>query len=357
MNYLAAIGVLVGTAMASFLLGFGVYCFLERRRIVDEPGPRSSHERPTLRGGGIGIVLALLGGGGALLAFHGGGTLLALLSTCLALAAVSFIDDTRPLPASIRFGCHALAALAVLLSLSWTMPVLELSSGWQLTVPPAVGLLVSFLWLAGYTNAFNFMDGINGIAAGQAVITAAGCGLLTGLATGKWTATPVLFAFVIAGAAAGFLPHNFPHARMFMGDVGSVPLGFLLASLVLWLTRDGGPALLIPLALLHGNFVFDTAFTLVRRTLRGEKWHHAHKEHFYQRLNQSGKSHAFVTGWELALQAVVLTLLALYVRCEWVSARVLLITAIVLLWAAFFWVCERAFRRSESGWTRPVRAD
>jgi UDP-N-acetylmuramyl pentapeptide phosphotransferase/UDP-N-acetylglucosamine-1-phosphate transferase len=348
---------LAGAAMASFLLGFAVYPLLERRRIVDEPGPRSSHQRPTVRGGGIGIMLALLGGGGALLAFHGGATLIVLLSCALGLAAVSFIDDARRLPVWVRFGCHALAALAVLLVLSWTIPSVELSPGWQLTIPPAVSLVVCFLWLAGYTNAFNFMDGINGIAAGQAVITAAGCGLLAALATGKWTATPVLFAFVIAGAAAGFLPHNFPRARMFMGDVGSVPLGFLLAALVLWMARDGSPALLLPLALLHGNFVFDTAFTLCRRTLRGEKLYHAHKEHFYQRLNQSGKSHAFVTGWEMAVQGVVLALLVLYVRCQWVSARVLLITAIVLLWAAFFWLCERAFRRSEAGRARPARAE
>jgi UDP-N-acetylmuramyl pentapeptide phosphotransferase/UDP-N-acetylglucosamine-1-phosphate transferase len=132
---------------------------------------------------------------------------------------------------------------------------------------------------------------------------------------------------------------------MFMGDVGSAPLGFLLAVLTLWLARTVGPWLVIPLALLHANFFLDTGITLCRRVLRGERWHEAHREHFYQRLIRSGKTHAFVTGLEMALQAVVLGLMVLYLFAG-TPIRVGLATLVVLLWLAFFAYCERSFRRS-----------
>jgi UDP-N-acetylmuramyl pentapeptide phosphotransferase/UDP-N-acetylglucosamine-1-phosphate transferase len=155
---------------------------------------------------------------------------------------------------------------------------------------------------------------------------------------------PVLLSLVIAGACAGFLPHNFPRARMFMGDVGSAPLGFLLAALVVWIARDYGWWLLIPLGLLHANFVLDTGLTLARRVLRGERWYEAHREHFYQRLIRAGKSHPFVTGLEMALQGVVLGLMVLYLHAS-VPARVGLIAVVILVWLAFFAYCERLFRR------------
>jgi UDP-N-acetylmuramyl pentapeptide phosphotransferase/UDP-N-acetylglucosamine-1-phosphate transferase len=291
---------------------------------------------------------------------------LVLVSLAVGLAALSFWDDLRPLPASVRFGGHALATLGILYALGWPRFSLELAAhsgaGWSALVS---GLLL-FLWLAGYTNAFNFMDGINGLAAGQAAITGLGMALLCSLASSQpsaplasdlWpltsiprplssAATPVLLSLVIAGAALGFLPHNFPKARMFMGDVGSAPLGFLLASLVIWIARDQGWWLLIPLGLLHVNFVLDTGITLARRILRGERWHEAHREHFYQRLIRSGKSHAFVTGWEMALQGVVLGLVLLYLKAG-VLVRVGLVGIVILIWLAFFAYCEREFQRAK----------
>jgi UDP-N-acetylmuramyl pentapeptide phosphotransferase/UDP-N-acetylglucosamine-1-phosphate transferase len=187
------------------------------------------------------------------------------------------------------------------------------------------------------------MDGINGIAAGQGSITAAGTALITGLAAKSWDSSVVLGAVVIVGACAGFLPHNFPKARMFMGDVGSAPLGFLLAFLALWAAKEHGWWLLIPLAWLHANFVLDTGITLVRRVLRGEKWYDAHREHFYQRLIRSGKSHAFVTGCEMGLQLLVLGLMVAYVWSGPV-ARMGLILAVLAVWGCFFAYCEREFR-------------
>jgi len=189
------------------------------------------------------------------------------------------------------------------------------------------------------------MDGINGLAAGQAIVTGFGMALLGGLALHGYESTPVLWSMAIGAAALGFLPHNFPQARMFMGDVGSAPLGFWLAVLVLWLATNVGAWILIPLALLHANFVLDTGITLLRRILRGECWYEAHREHFYQRLIRSGKSHAFVTGWEMALQGVVLGLMVLYLYVS-VPVRVALIFLVILAWLAFFVFCERSFRKN-----------
>ena len=211
------------------------------------------------------------------------------------------------------------------------------------SLPFALSAAIAFLWLAGYTNAFNFMDGINGLAASQAAFTGLGMALLTSVVSGPPISAPLLLSVILAGAALGFLPHNFPKTRMFMGDVGSAPLGFLLATLVLWSARDYGWSLLIPLALLHANFVLDTGITLVRRIIRRERWYAAHREHFYQRLVRSGKSHAFVTLWEMGLQMVVLALMLLYPRAGDVE-RLGLMGLVVAIWLAFFCYCESQFR-------------
>jgi hypothetical protein len=178
--------------------------------------------------------------------------------------------------------------------------------------------------------------------------------LLAGVASGDFTSPPVLLSFALAGAALGFLPHNFPNARMFMGDVGSAPLGFLLGVLVVWLANSAGAWLIIPLALLHANFVLDTAITLIRRIGRGDQWYQAHREHFYQRLVRSGKSHAFVTGWELGLQGLVLALMLLYLQAG-VPVRVVLIGVVILIWLGFFVICEISFRRAAG--LRPLASD
>jgi UDP-N-acetylmuramyl pentapeptide phosphotransferase/UDP-N-acetylglucosamine-1-phosphate transferase len=129
---------------------------------------------------------------------------------------------------------------------------------------------------------------------------------------------------------------------MFMGDVGSAPLGFLLAALVLWIAGSYGWWLLVPLAMLHANFVLDTGFTLVRRMLRGERWYEAHREHFYQRLIRAGKSHAFVTGWEMGLQTLVALLMCLYVLTAPVI-QVIIAGAVIAVWTVFFWYSDKAF--------------
>lgn len=288
----------------------------------------------------------ILGGGLWLAVGQGWMPLGGVLPATVGLAVISFWDDLRSLGAAVRFGCHVLAGLLALAGLGGSGLTVGLSPEHAVHLPPWAGWIVGLLWLSGYTNAFNFMDGINGLAGFQALITAAGTGLLGGLTTGEWDAAPVLFAWIVAGAAAGFLPHNFPRARMFMGDVGSAPLGFLLAVLVLWTAHRLGGWLLLPLLLLHTNFVLDTGITLARRVARGEVWFRPHREHFYQRLLRSGRSHAEVTLWEVGLQTGTLALLISYLYVG-PLVRGVIVLAVLGLWGAFFYVCERVFCASQ----------
>ncbi len=339
-----ALTIFSGAAAACWLLGIPVNRLLLRWQIIDSPNQRSSHTRPTARGGGIAIMGAVLGVGVWLICRTALQPLLAIGLCTLALAVVSFVDDLKSIGAAIRFGCQLLAAVVVLIALGMSSITVGFSPGAGVLVPVAVSGLLGCLWIVGYTNAFNFMDGINGIAAGQAAVTGIGMALLTALTVGHFSLSPVVLSLAIAGAALGFLPHNFPRARMFMGDVGSAPLGFLLGVLVIWLAKSAGGWLLIPLALLHANFVLDTAITLLRRVARGDQWHKAHREHFYQRLVRSGKSHPFVTGWELGLQGLVLGLMLIYLQAS-VPVRVALIVLVILIWLTFFAFCELSFRR------------
>ena len=335
------------SAAVCWLLGIGVNQLLLRWQIIDSPNQRSSHTRPTARGGGIAIMATVLGVGVWLICRTALQPLLAIGLCTLALAVVSFIDDMKSIRMAIRLGCHFLTAVIVLVTLGVATLTFGFAPGAGVTLPLVACGLLSALWIVGYANAFNFMDGINGIAAGQAAVTGIGMALLTALTSREFSLPPVLLSMAIAGAALGFLPHNLPKARMFMGDVGSAPLGFLLGVLVVWLLKSAGAWLLIPLALLHANFVLDTAITLLRRVVRGDKWHEAHREHFYQRLVRSGKSHAFVTGWELGLQCLVLGLMLLYLQAT-MAVRLGLIALVVLIWLAFFAFCELSFRKHNS---------
>lgn len=333
----------LGAALLSWALGFAVRKLLVHWNIIDRPNARSSHTEPVARGGGLGILLALVVA--VALGVSVDGRVMAWLGSGLGVAVISFVDDLKPQPAWLRFGCHLAGAALILWALGWPLLRVSFSSDTGWLMPLGLGAGTALFFLVGHTNAFNFMDGINGIAGGQATITGVGMALLTGLAAGDWSSTPVLLSFALAGATAGFLPHNFPRARMFMGDVSSAPLGLLLAALVVWLAAAHGAWLLLPLGLLHANFLLDTAITLTRRVARGERWFEAHREHFYQRLIRSGKSHALVTGVEMGLQLVALGLLVAYVRGE-PELRPWLAGAVVALWLGFFGCAEVVFRRT-----------
>lgn len=252
---------------------------LRDRQVVDVPNERSSHTRPTPRGGGaallIPVVVATLVGRGSWPLRSG------LLVAAIALSAVGLVEDARGIPIGPRFGLQVLIGAAA-------APLLVRGARLDLAVS-AIAVVVVALWLVAFVNAFNFMDGINGISAVEAIIA----GLTYAwLGRGRF---PLLIdsGFVVAAAALGFLPFNFPRASMFLGDVGSYLLGAWLAVLAVLTLRDrlGPVAALAPLAL----YVGDTGMTLGRRMLAREPWRQPHRSHAYQRLLQAGWSQAKVT--------------------------------------------------------------
>lgn len=232
------------------------------RGLLDAPGERRSHALPTPRGGGIAIVIAVLAAS-AWVAVDSPPHRMAIVVFCaglLLVAGIGWLDDHRPLPASARFAVHLVAASLLAAALS-----LEALAWWQV----ALGWLLA----VSLINIWNFMDGINGLAGSQAAIASAGFALLLP-APWAW------IGWAMCAACLGFLPFNFPRARIFLGDVGSGALGYLVAALAaLSLAHAGSPFLaLLPLTV----FCIDAGFTLLRRVLRREAWWQPHTTHAYQ---------------------------------------------------------------------------
>jgi UDP-GlcNAc:undecaprenyl-phosphate/decaprenyl-phosphate GlcNAc-1-phosphate transferase len=246
---------------------------------MDHPNARSLHETPTPRVGGLGILAGVTIASVWLLDT----TLLPVMLAAFALAVLSILDDARGLPVLLRFLAHFVAAAGCLLALGLT--------GWAL-----VGAMLAVVWM---TNLYNFMDGADGLAGGMAAI---GFGTL---ALAAWLGdAPGLAAFcaAIAAAALAFLRFNFPPARIFMGDAGSIPLGFLAAVLGILGVQYKLWSWLFPL-LVFSPFIVDASVTLAKRGLRGEKIWQAHRSHYYQRVVLLGASHR-----QLALAAYMLML-------------------------------------------------
>ena len=236
------------------------------RRLVDRPNERSLHARPTPRVGGIGLLLGAI----PVAAWLGGAQLAAVCACAVALAAVSLADDYRGLPVLVRLAAHlAAAALAAI----------------ELGATGAISVLVAFA-IAWMTNLFNFMDGSDGLAGGMAVIGFFAYALAAG---GSGAPGLALASVALACASAGFLAHNFPPARVFLGDVGSIPLGFLAGALGFAGYASGAWPAWFPL-LAFAPFIVDASATLLRRAARREPLWRAHRGHYYQRLVLSGWS-------------------------------------------------------------------
>ena len=264
----------------------------ERRQILDIPNERSSHTLPIPRGGGIAIVFFSLIGFIVIWQFNPiwpFSVFLTYLVGGVLIAAVSCLDDFHSLPNRIRFAAHSLCAILAILGFGYfrsiSIPFLgQLHLGW-------IGLLVTFLWIVGLTNAYNFMDGIDGIAGGEGVIAGLGWALL-GWVTDEQLVC--ILGILLATTSLGFLGHNWPPARIFMGDVGSAFLGYTFAILAV-IAAQKDPRLALAGGLLVWPFVFDTTFTFLRRLRNGENVFAAHRSHLYQRLVTAGYSHRFVT--------------------------------------------------------------
>ena len=255
---------------------------LRRRAIIDTPLERSSHVTPTPRGGGLAPAIATIVGLVVAVGFSKP-WLLAIAAIASAFGALGFVDDVRALSAGHR------PAVQVVVAAVAVIPLLADSEN-RLNVVIAAPFV--WLWLIAFVNAFNFMDGINGISTAQVVIAGTAWGVV-----GLWKDERDLVAggLIVAAAALAFLPFNFPHARVFLGDVGSYFFGGWLAALAFAsLSRSATFEMaLAPLSLYAG----DTALTLARRVMRGVRWTQAHREHVYQRLVIAGWSHARTTGY------------------------------------------------------------
>jgi UDP-N-acetylmuramyl pentapeptide phosphotransferase/UDP-N-acetylglucosamine-1-phosphate transferase len=264
-----------------------------RKNILDIPNERSSHIKPIPRGGGLVIVVLTLGG--LLLAqvseyYSSWKLILGFMMGAGLISGISWIDDLHSLPVGLRFAVHSLAAVIGMAAFGyWQTVSFPLLGPIHLGL---VGLPLTFFWIVGLTNAFNFMDGIDGIAAAQATVAGVWWSVF-----GWLYLQPLLLVLGLglACSSLGFLVHNWSPARIFMGDVGSAFLGYTFAMLPIMannlLSPDGGWAGSLGAGILiTWPFVLDTTFTFLRRLYKGEDILRSHRTHIYQRLAIAGYS-------------------------------------------------------------------
>lgn len=280
------------------------YAVARLRLFLDQPNARSSHQTPVPRSGGLGIVIASLTGLGAL-GIVGHPALLrdpaftGVMAGGLVAAAGGLADDLRARSFLFKLAAQV-AATAIAMATGLVIDRLYVPG----VGPVALGIagpVLTFVWMIGLTNAYNFMDGIDGLAGGTAVIAGA---FLTFAAVAVGAANEATIACTVAVASVGFLIFNLPPARIFMGDVGSQFLGFVFAALGVLIARadaSGTLILLTPLLLFH--FLFDTLVTAGRRWWQGEDVTQGHRSHLYQRLAHSGLGHGRTTALLCAIGA------------------------------------------------------
>ena len=262
-----------------------------RLQLIDVPNERSSHEKPTPRGGGVAIVLACALGMPLLawcdlLSLR---TTIGLLAGGLLVAMIGFMDDRGHVSIRWRLSAHFAAAGWVL---AWSDGVPPLHIYGQVVDLGSVGLILAGLYIVWVLNLYNFMDGIDGIASVEAITVCFGGALLYWMEAPQsksWSA-PLLVAF----AVLGFLFWNFPRAKVFLGDTGSGFLGFALAALSIVAAREVS-AFLWSWIILLGVFIVDATVTLFRRAYRREKLYGPHRSHAYQYASRVHRSHVLVT--------------------------------------------------------------
>jgi UDP-GlcNAc:undecaprenyl-phosphate/decaprenyl-phosphate GlcNAc-1-phosphate transferase len=278
---------------------------LRRLAVLDVPGARSSHSVPTPRGGGAPIAAGLIAA--VLIAPGGGLTRPALAAAIGFFGLLGLLDDLRGLPVMSRIVLQAAGAAAVAAVLVSSLP--------RPAATLAVAAAVAAAWLACFVNAFNFMDGVNGISGAHALIggIAYAC-----LAAWRRDGFCVAAGLALAAGAGAFLPWNAGQAQVFLGDVGSYAIGAALAVLAVRLVLLGVPADAVagPVAL----YLADVAWTLQRRIRGGERWLQAHRTHVYQRWCDAGWSHQEITVLTSAL-TVLLCLLGVVGLQRGMAAR------------------------------------
>jgi Fuc2NAc and GlcNAc transferase len=284
--------------------------WLERRRVLDVPNARSSHSIPTPRGGGMAIVALTLAVG----LFAGACTqrwreCLVYVGMGLVVAWLGWQDDKQSISPRWRFLIQGIVAAVTILSIGYfrsvTVPLFG-TLNWEW-----VGIPMTFIWIIGLINAYNFMDGIDGIAGGVALIGGLGWMVLSSSTGGVSNITAYWIALGMAASSLGFLGHNWSPARIFMGDVASTFLGYTFAVLPLFSISQERNQLLLGTTILWA-FILDTLVTFIVRAIKREKILSAHRSHLYQRLVIAGWSHAQVT-----FLYMVLTLIGCVLTYGW----------------------------------------
>ncbi len=269
---------------------------LQKRNVLDIPNERSSHLAPTPRGGGVGIVgIWTIGiiAGLFLNIVHGDGFIFAAIGGVITLALLGFDDDQKDLSPMLKLIIQGgIAAAAIWFS---GIPLTTFDFPF---IPEHVlgfsGWVFAWLWLVGFTNIFNFMDGANGLAGSQILFAGVAFSIL-GIGTNDTQL--MVSGALIAGAALGFLKYNFPIAKVFMGDVGSLPAGFLLALMVLR-AAEGPAAEQVTIAtplLFIWPFLYDGIYTLINRIVHKRNPFRPHRSHLYQRVMIAGATHEQIT--------------------------------------------------------------
>jgi UDP-N-acetylmuramyl pentapeptide phosphotransferase/UDP-N-acetylglucosamine-1-phosphate transferase len=266
-----ALGVAAGVA---FLIARNA----SRLGLLDVPNERSSHPSSIPRGGGTGIVAGVAAGTAVLWAFgiRPGRDVGILVAGAGVIGVLGAIDDLYSVRARYRFAVQVLVAVAVVALIGDVKrlplpPPFDIGLGW-------LGAPLAVVWLVAITNFYNFMDGIDGLAAGQTIASCAG------VAIAVWSAGAVELALVLAAATIGFLLFNLPPARLFLGDIGSTSLGFAIAGLPLLAPTDQRPAALFGVGIGLALFILDPLETLLRRLRAGKRLGTAHRGHSYQLL-------------------------------------------------------------------------
>lgn len=309
-----------------------------RHALMDVPNQRSSHTVATPRGGGIAIVLVWFV---ALIILAYAKTIdlplaLALIIGGAVVALIGYLDDHFSLSARWRILVQALGALIALYCLGG-LPQLTLGN-WSIHLG-LLGYILGMIGIVWAINFYNFMDGIDGLAAGEAVFVSLAAGLLLSLNHAQVLAS---ICWLLAAVNAGFLVWNWPPAKIFMGDISSGLLGFNFAVLLIASNATHSMPTISWLILL-AVFICDSTFTLLRRIWQREPWYLPHRTHAYQRLVQSGRSHGFVTSITLFFNILILLPLA-YLAMQNPSLAVFVLLIVVLLLLLIWYTIPRTAR-------------
>jgi UDP-GlcNAc:undecaprenyl-phosphate GlcNAc-1-phosphate transferase len=319
--------------------------------VPDHPDPRKSHRVVTPKSGGVGIVAAFLLGVILLYSYGSvsrlaGGYFLGVIGAAIFMAVISFVDDLFDVSFVIKLGAQFAAASIAIGSGLW-VHVFALPFFGHVDIG-RFGIALTFAFILFITNAMNFIDGLNGLAAGVTLITCLILSTIAALYSGFFVYTAAL---LLAGAVLGFMPFNFPRAKIFMGDVGSQFCGFMLALFGIAAARyEATPLSFLLIPLLLSGVLFDVAFTLVRRAFEAGNLAQAHRGHLYQIAERSGVNASVVAmlHWGFVLIGGATAAGFLLVPTGYKLPVALVPLAVQVVWAGY--VLRRAKRVGIGKW-------